>query len=107
LIDVSRIAAGKLSIHPQRVKLEQVAGAAIESVHTLARDKAIRIEFWQNGADTTVMGDADRLHQIAANLLSNAIKFTHDGAHVLVSVDADDRNVTLTVRDNGRTRGLA
>jgi signal transduction histidine kinase len=102
LTDVSRIAAGKLSIHPQRIRLDDVARAAIESVDARARHKSIEIDFRHDGADTTVLGDADRLEQVAANLLSNAVKFTPEGGHVVVTLTADEQDVRLTVRDTGR-----
>jgi signal transduction histidine kinase len=105
LTDVSRIAAGKLSIHPQRVRLERVVRAAIDSVEATAREKSVRIDFRHEGAGSVVMGDAERLEQVVANLLSNAIKFSPARGLVLVCVVADDQYVRLTVRDNGRGIG--
>jgi CheY-like chemotaxis protein/anti-sigma regulatory factor (Ser/Thr protein kinase) len=53
-------------------------------------------------SQSTVMGDAQRLHQVMANLLSNAVKFTPKGGHVDVSAQRDQSSIEVTVADSGR-----
>ena len=48
-----------------------------------------------------LIGDPDRLKQIAINLLSNAIKFTNDGHIRIVMHQHGSSTWTLTVRDTG------
>jgi len=54
-----------------------------------------------NGAGTMVMGNADELRTAVSNLLDNAIKYSGNNVDVAVSVETDDRNVVLHVRDSG------
>lgn len=49
----------------------------------------------------SVQGDQARLHQVIANLLANARIHTPAGSNVDVSLDADDKWATISVKDNG------
>jgi two-component system sensor histidine kinase BaeS len=48
-----------------------------------------------------VIGDTDRLHQIAVNLIANAIKFTPTAGAITVSTRSNGSTATLEVVDNG------
>jgi signal transduction histidine kinase len=47
------------------------------------------------------MGDSTSLMRLTWILVDNAIKYTPVGGHVAVTLDGDDRDVVLSVRDNG------
>ena len=100
ILDVSRIATGKLLIERGRADLEQVTRAAVDQARPAAQAKHIGLRL-DIRPDCDIEGDAGRLEQVASNLLSNAIKFTPEGGLVEVRLECDDRSVTLTVRDNG------
>lgn len=83
LLDVSRIAAGKLRLHLQPTELEAVIEGAIATVTQLAAEAGIHLS-WTETAATVVMGDRERLQQVVCNLLTNAIKFTPKGGRIEV-----------------------
>ncbi len=81
LFDLSRIGRGTLAIERVPTGLDQAVAHALEAVRPEAERAGLtllsRIE-----PDLTVLGDHDRLQQVAANLLNNAIKFTPEGGTV-------------------------
>jgi PAS domain S-box-containing protein len=102
LLDVSRIAAGKMSIELAPVELGAVVRAAIETVRGSAEASGVAL-----GADVpeeapVVRGDRRRLQQVLLNLLSNAVKFTPRGGRIDVKLERLPSVVRLTVSDTGR-----
>lgn len=87
LLDLSRIARGKLELRRAPVSLEGVITDAILSKDAEAEQAGLSIR-----ADVEpnlwVYGDGDRLGQVILNLLGNAIKFTPAGGRVLVEASA-------------------
>ncbi|MDI1434408.1 PAS domain S-box protein [Polyangium sorediatum] len=102
LLDVSRIVSGKLRLHVQRVDLPKVIDAAIESVRHAAEVKGIAIRAAYEPADTTVMGDPDRLQQVVWNLVANAIKFTPKKGRVDIRLSRTNAHLRLAVTDTGQ-----
>ncbi|MBP1635621.1 MAG: multi-sensor hybrid histidine kinase [Acidobacteria bacterium] len=100
LLDVSRIITGKLRIQARPLLLAPAIRAALDAVRPGAEAKGVAVE-WQADTDGPVLGDPDRLQQIAWNLVSNAIKFTPAGGRVLVRLALEGPSVVLSVRDNG------
>jgi signal transduction histidine kinase len=102
LLDVSRIASGQISLDVRRVNLASVAERAIDSFAAAARERNINLVSRLDGVEAFVIGDAERLQQIANNLLSNAVKFTPPGGRIDVSVRLDGGTADLVVADTGR-----
>ncbi len=101
LLDVSRIVTGKLRLDVDAVVLSEVVERALESVRPAADAKGVALAVVLDGAPAVVGGDPGRLQQVVWNLLSNAVKFTARGGHVEVRLAARERDVELTVRDDG------
>lgn len=88
ILDLSKAEAGKLTLHPAPVELEDTVrrSAAIFRGDASARGVALRLHF-APGLPPTVRLDPLRLRQILFNLIGNAVKFTSQGS-VVISVDA-------------------
>jgi signal transduction histidine kinase/CheY-like chemotaxis protein len=102
LLDVSRIVTGKMRLQVRAVDLPAVVEAAIDAIRQAASAKEIRLQPLLDPAAGPVIGDPDRLQQVAWNLLSNAIKFTPKGGRVQVSLARVDSHVELAVSDTGQ-----
>jgi signal transduction histidine kinase/ActR/RegA family two-component response regulator len=105
LLDVSRIIFGKLRLDRRTVKVRPVVEAAVESVRPLARERGVELHLAPG--DASVLGDAQRLQQVARNLLDNAVKFTPSGGRVEVSIEDANGTVMVRVRDSGAGIGAA
>jgi two-component system CheB/CheR fusion protein len=105
LLDAARITTGKLRLIPRILDLLPVVEAAVETVRLAADAKGVTLELSHDDTVTAVLGDADRLQQIAWNLLSNGIKFTPGGGRVQVWLGRVENCVHLRVSDTGQGIG--
>jgi signal transduction histidine kinase len=101
MLDLSRIEQGKLVLSVGPIEMVRVVEAAIEAVRPAAEAKSVRLQPVLD-SHATIIGDGDRLQQIAWNLLSNAIKFTPKAGRVQVRLRRAHSYVELVVADNGQ-----
>jgi signal transduction histidine kinase len=101
LLDVSRIAAGKLVVRTDRVDVSQIVRQAVEITAAAVDRAAQRLELKLPPEPVLIAGDATRLTQVVANLLQNASKFTPQGGHIAASAAVEEDAAVIRVRDNG------
>lgn len=101
LVDVSRIAGGKLNLEVRRIDLMPLVAAAIDIVRPAANARGIQIEVFSEESLGPVSGDPARVQQIIWNLLSNAVKFTSRDGWVYVSLRRSESSAELVIRDTG------
>lgn len=101
LLDVSRIAAGRLKLTLASVDAARVVDQAIASAAPSARAKNIAVCRSFEDVTFPLVADPVRLEQIVWNLLSNAIKFTPDGGTIEVTLRRAGASLEITVRDTG------
>jgi hypothetical protein len=101
LLDMSRIAAGKLRLEVQPVDLRGIVQAAMETIRPAAESKSIQFQCVIEPIGDEVHGDPTRLQQVVWNLLSNAIKFTPREGRVRISVARVESHVEVVVADTG------
>jgi signal transduction histidine kinase/HAMP domain-containing protein len=80
ILDLSRVEAGKLDIHPERFALVSLVEDLRSVFEPLAADK--RLDFAvavSPDVPAELVTDRQRLRQVLHNLLSNAVKFTQQG----------------------------
>lgn len=100
--DLETLAAAEAaSLRPRidPVDLAEVAASAADLLRPLADDRGTSLTV--EAAPAAVMGDADRLHQIAVNLIANAVKFTPAGGAITISTRTNGATASLEVVDNG------
>jgi len=101
LLDVSRAAAGKMSIDSQLVQLGTLCASVVELSQPAAREKSIALTIDQKD-NPRIWGDPDRLQQVLSNVVSNAIKFSSKGGSVDVQVAREGSLVSVVVQDHGQ-----
>ena len=101
LLDMNRIASGKVRLDIQPVEPIQFIDAALETVRPAADGKGVRIERLLDPSVGPIPGDPGRLQQVMTNLLSNSIKFTPRGGKVQVMLARVGSHVEITVVDTG------
>lgn len=101
LVDLSRVARGKVSLRVAPVDLGAVIEAAVDAVACTAGARGIKLDVNVAAACCRVAGDATRLHQVVSNLLVNAIKHSEAGTTVYVTLDTVEVHARIEVRDEG------
>ncbi len=99
LLDISRIAAGKLALFLKEVDLAAIAREVIDPFQPILDEKGVTIDI---DAKEPVLGqwDSFRLEQVIANLYSNALKYGN-GKPIRVTVEAQADRAKLVVEDQG------
>ena len=112
ILDLSKIEAGKLEMHPVQFPIDDCVQSVVELLAPKAVEKHIEL-VWRIDPETPnrLIGDETRVRQILLNLVGNAIKFTDKGG-IVVHVNAErprfvsetgqrETTVTIEVRDTG------
>jgi PAS domain S-box-containing protein len=102
LLDVSRIARGKMHLEHAAVDLAATVLTALEELHGAAAAKGVALTTALAAPGAPVIGDAFRLMQVVSNLVSNAIKFTPAGGRVEVVLERRGACAELSVSDTGQ-----
>ena len=101
LLDVTRIARGKIELRRADVDLAALAQRAAEDHRAVMQDRGLDLAVELPGERVVVSGDETRLAQVLGNLLSNAAKFTPAGGRVTLTLAADASEAVVHVRDTG------
>lgn len=101
LMDVSRIATGKLQIKPEVTSLAAILGVAIEMSRPHIEAAHHQLVLALTREPTPVLGDPARLAQVFTNILNNAAKYTPRGGRIEVSAQVQGEELQVRVRDNG------
>ena len=110
VLDLSKIEAGKLELHPSAFHLPSFIQGVAEICAIRAEEKAISFDLQiDQQLPTGVFGDEKRLRQVLLNLLGNAVKFTEKGGvifavDVIKNVESSTQNlftIRFRVEDTG------
>jgi signal transduction histidine kinase len=103
LLDLQRIAAGRMELKPEPVDLAALLTETTASVHAQVQKHRHALVVTPPSAGLRVQADRGRVRQVLLNLLSNAIKFTPDGGRITVVAGAVNggAEVRIAVTDTG------
>ncbi|MDJ0896465.1 MAG: ATP-binding protein [Alphaproteobacteria bacterium] len=100
ILDLSKIEAGHVELHPGRVVLDELLKACIRTVEPMVDAERVRISAHVPQDLPELSTDQDKLRQIVINLLSNAAKFTEEGSISVAAEQVEDR-VSISFHDTG------
>ncbi len=100
VLDLSKVEAGKMELHPEAVSLAETVEGVLGTVKPLATKKHIQVSSELAPDLAPAWADPPRLKQILYNLLSNGIKFTPEGGHVTVTARTVDLSTSQVVNSS-------
>ena len=101
LLDISRIESGNLSLHFQRLALQDLIREVTRSLAPQFEEKGISLQLHLAKDDLVILGDRERVTQILNNLLSNARKYTPRGGCVDVKAYRVNDSAQVDIVDTG------
>ncbi len=105
LLELSRLEAGRLKLHRQRIDFVALVREIMESLGPRAKEQnvAFSVALSMEGGTDGVMFEVDpqRMRQVLYNLLDNALGHTNSGGEVRLGLEVDGERVVVQVQDNG------
>jgi signal transduction histidine kinase/CheY-like chemotaxis protein len=100
VLDLAKIEAGRIELHPEPLELNAAVGEVLAGVRPLADRKSLQV-VTRVSADRA-MADPGRFRQILYNLLSNAIKYTPERGSIRIETGRNDAGeIFVSVSDTG------
>src|SRR5437667_442051 len=102
LLDVTRIAKGKLQLSFETVCVHEILHRAYEICREDIAAKSLEVEFRLRAADSYVEGDPARLQQVFWNLIKNGVKFTPEkGRTIIETLNPAPERILIRITDTG------
>jgi signal transduction histidine kinase len=100
LLELSKIEAGKMEVHVEQVRVNELIQAAISTIEPTLNGSGVRIIREVAPGIPALNTDREKLKQIILNLLDNAVKFTERG-EIKISAAQQNGSFKLAVSDTG------
>ncbi len=102
LLSVTKIERGALSMSPEPIDWVQNVTQIVEEFQLQAQEEGVTLTFAKPNVDVPkIHVDVLRINEVLINLISNAITYTPKGGSVAVSIQAQDNDITTSVKDDG------
>jgi signal transduction histidine kinase len=96
VLDLESTDRGVSQLRLEEIDLVQLARESVADAGQASRTKLVA-----EAGHAIARGDRDRLKQVILNLLSNAAKFSAPGAPITITVSPQEKDVRVSVRDEG------
>jgi PAS domain S-box-containing protein len=101
LLDVARIARGRVALRKELIDVAEVIRHSVESVRHLLEGRGHQLEMAVSPGMGQLEADPVRLEQVLVNLLANAAQYTPPGGTIRISASCAGDRVVIRVEDNG------
>ena len=101
LLDVERMAHGKLHLKPERVDLRALIQECMDLFAPIVASKSFSMTSHIPSEPIFADVDHDRILQVLSNLIGNSLKFTPNGGTIELSARKQETEVEISVTDNG------
>ena len=104
ILDLERMSSGSAPLQLHTCSVRDLILQSVDTMAAMAAEAKVSLAVVPELGNPSQLCevDPDRLQQVFTNLLSNAIKFSPPGAMVRVKTEARAKDLTITVKDQGR-----
>jgi len=99
VLDISKIEAGKMTIEPEPVSVNDLVTGTLKLFREQAHAGGVSISSDLDARDLSIFADPRAIRQILVNLLANALKFTRPGDGISVTTRFDQVDGENTASD--------
>lgn len=101
LVDMTKIDSGYMNLSFINYEVVSLVEDIILSIVPYVESKNINVLFDTYIEELEIRCDPESIERVILNLLSNAVKFTNNNGNIFVLMDADDKYVTIRIKDDG------
>jgi two-component system sensor histidine kinase GlrK len=101
ILDLSKMEAGMMTYNFVQADIASLIRKAVIEIEPLAKAKNIRGELNISRETLPVKMDTEKMLQVLRNLIANAVKFTPHGGRVKISTQFKNRNLEVSIADEG------
>ncbi|HYT21664.1 MAG TPA: ATP-binding protein [Candidatus Polarisedimenticolia bacterium] len=102
LLDLTRIARGKLHLEMEDCDAHTIIKNALETAHSAIAAKQLKIATELEAKEYHILADCIRLQQVFWNLINNAVKFTSQGGQITIRTSNDkSKRFHFEITDTG------
>ena len=108
VLDISKIEAGRFSLTPEPVQLEEIIREMFDVISPVAQKRKIKTSLQDSGSNSLyVQADRQSLKQVLLNLINNAVKYNKEGGSIVISTSTAhnksgaEPRVRISVLDTG------
>lgn len=100
LLDVTRLQAGKLTLHPCKTEIVALVQRVVTTLQPTTARHQLTVSSTVKARE--IMVDRERIEQVLVNLVGNAIKYSPEGGEIALSIWEDaEEDVGISVQDHG------
>lgn len=101
LLDAAKLEAGKFAVAPDAANINEIVTTKVQSLSYLASTKQISLDSDIDSSIPVFNFDKMRIDQVVTNLVSNSLKFTQANGKITIKTEMKDKEVIVSVIDNG------
>jgi signal transduction histidine kinase len=90
-----------IDLHLEQVEINSLASNSVELLRFKASEKGQNIFFEPLADQQNLLISREKIWRVISNLISNALKFSPYGASIFVKVEKEERQIIVSVKDNG------
>lgn len=100
-LDLARLESGRVQFHKTRFSVNDLIYECKDIMQSKADETKIQLRVETSESLPLLEADRDKIKQALLNLLSNAIKYNRANGSVIVSAEAAEKEIAVTVQDTG------